>query len=273
MRDNEVTESDIENSWLHEYDQKIRGARPSDQVAMAYKFTDLFIGKTLKHRIVLTLENDIEETKIHIQHGRSRLGDMIAETLVQWTHSVFPIAEGQTVIAMFNSSAYRVEEPISKGPVTDLDIREIYPYKAEASLYQLKGKIIESLYFALRKDYVLRSRNENRYSPQINPGVREFEGRLQVRAGNYWTNIDKNEIYLIAFGPWLSQHRFGQSYRIEEWLKALKGRDPLTSNGFQEILVNFFPKILKANDQKTSQLKASSLQPALCGEGLFESNN
>ena len=216
----------------------------------------------------MTLENDIAETKIHMQHGRTRLGDMIAETLVQWTRGIFPEDGEQPVIALFNSSAYRMEEPVSRGPVTELTIREMYPYKAKASLYRLKGKVIERLYFALRKDYISRSKNDNRYSPQVNPGVREFNGRLQFKAGKYWKNIKRKEIYTVAFGPWLSQHRFGQSYRIREWLKALEGRDPLASRGFQEILVDFFPEILKANDEKASQLKASGLELDSC-QGLF----
>ena len=261
-RDNGVTRSDVENSWLNEYEQKIRAALSRaktqlDPAARALEIASFFTGETKRNRVVMTLENDVDEAKIHMQHGRSLLGDMVAETLAHWVRSVFPGAKGQAVIAMFNSSAYRMEEPISKGPITDLTIREMYPYKAEASFYMLKGEVIENLYFALRKDYALRSKNGSRYSPQVNPEVREFSDQLQIRVGKDWVNINKNKIYLVAFGPWLSQHRFGQSYRIEEWLKALNGKEPLASMGFQEILVEFFPGILKANDERVSQLKAS----------------
>ena len=277
VRGNWVTESDIQSSWLSEYDQKIQASWErigiqQNPTAMTQDNKNLLVEETSRNQIIVTLENDIAETKIHMQHGRSRLGDMIAESLVQWTRGVFPEAVEQPVIAMFNSSAYRVEEPISRGPVTDLTIREMYPYKAEASLYQLKGKVIERLYFALRKDYIFRSKNENRYSPQVNPEVREFNGQLQIKVGKYWKNIKRKEIYPVAFGPWLSQHRFGQSYRIREWLKALEGREPLVSRGFQEILVEFFPEILKANDETMSQLKTSALALDSC-YGLFGSND
>lgn len=262
VRDNKVTQLDVEDSWLHEYGQKIRDSLLRDKTlldpaAMPLRIPVFFTEEKKRNQIVVTLENDIDEAKIDMQHGRSHLGDMISETLVHWARSVFRGAEKQIVIAMFNSSTYRMEKPIPKGPVTDLAIREMYPYKPEASLYKLKGEIIESLYFALRKDYASRSKNENRYSPQVNPEVREFNGRLQIKAGKNWKNINKNKTYLVAFGPWLSQHRFGQSYRIKEWLETLKGKEPLATKGFQEMLVDFFPGILKANDERVSQLKAS----------------
>lgn len=267
---NPVTEGNIEeNSWLKEYDQKIRKAM-NDQNDVLQKVNGFYIGD----RVVVTLENDIPEMKIHMQHGRIPLGDMIAEALAQWARSVLPEAEGRPAIAMFNSSAYRLEEPIPKGPITESILRKMYPYqKKMAHLYKFPGDDIERRYFSLRRDYALRSGNTNRHSPQINPEVREFEGRLQVRGffetdKTDWTNIDKNESYPNPIGPWLSQHSEGQSYKIKEWLEALEGREPLASESFQEILVKFLPPILKAYDREVSQLKAT-LNPDLCG-GLFE---
>ena len=276
VKGNRVTKSTIKDSWLNDYEQRIQDSlsrveTQADRTAMAQKNPAFFPGRTKRNRVIVSLKNDIAETKIHLQHGRSRLGDMIAETLVQWTRSAFPKAKGQTVIAMFNSSAYRMEESISKGYVTDLAIRQMYPYKAAATLYQLNGRVIESLYFALRKDYIFRSKNSNRYSPQVNPEVREFNGQLQIKVGKHWKNIEREKAYLVAFGPWLSQHRFGQSYRIKEWLKALKGKEPLASRGFQEILVEFFPEILKADDERVSQLISSDPNLYVC-ERFFAPN-
>ncbi|MCY4512394.1 MAG: 5'-nucleotidase C-terminal domain-containing protein [Bdellovibrionales bacterium] len=275
IRKNWVTESDVKNSWLKKYEKKIKRNSLSPEAqgirtSIAQTIEGLITGKPNGSRVVVTLENDVEETKFSMQYGRSRLGEMMAETLARWVRSVFHGAEGRPVIAMFNSSAYRVEEPIPKGPVTEVALREMYPYKTEASFHQLKGKVIERLYFALRRDYILRSGNKNRYSPQINPEVREFQNRLQVRVGEHWTNINEDEVYPVAFGPWLSQHIFGQSYRIEEWLEVLEGKPSLVSKGFQEILVEFLPEILKANDQAMSQSKTFPLESDLCQSNLFK---
>ena len=278
IRRNWVTKSDVKNSWLGKYEKKIKrnSLSPKAQgvrTSVAQTIENLMTGKSNGSPVVVTLENDIEETKFSMQYGRSRLGDIMAETLVRWVRSVFHGAEGRTVIAMFNSSAYRVEEPIPKGPVTELALRQMYPYKSsEAGFYELNGKVIERLYFALRRDYILRSGNKNRYSPQINPGIREFGNRLQVKVGEHWININENEVYPVAFGPWLSKHSFGQSYRIKEWLEVLEGKPPLAAENFQEILVKFLPEILRANDQAVSQSKAFPLDADFCQGSLFRSS-
>ena len=239
---NKVTEADIEDSWLKEYYEKIQSY--------------LLSSRSQLYRTLVILENDVNETKFHLQRGRSHLGDMVAEAMARWGRSVIPIPgkkQKQSVIAMYNSSSYRLEEPLLKGPLTELNIREIYPYNLSATLYRMRGEDIERLYFSLREDYIQR-KNENSYSPQINPGFREFNGRLQVKTKEGWMDMKRSKKYYLALDPWLSLHRFGRSYKIKEW-GILEGMKPMAFKPMSDILVRFFPPVLKENDRRVSRSK------------------
>lgn len=51
----------------------------------------------------------------------------------------------------------------------------------------------------------------------------------------------------MALDGWLSEHRFGQSFRVKPWLEILQKNKPLATEVFQEVLVkNMPPAIAKA---------------------------
>ena len=239
VRKNWVTTTDIENSWVNEYYQRIESHLSSARERLG--------------RVLVTLENDINETKFDLQHGKSRLGSMVAESMVWWGRRVIP-GKKRLIIAMYNSSSYRMEDPIPRGPVTELTIRQIYPYSdMEAAIGKVTGEEAERLYFSMREDYIAKSGNKDRYSPQINSDFREYNGRLQVNTQRGWRNIGKNKKYHIILDPWLAAHYFGQGYKVKEWLEILEGREPLAAKSMTEILVKFLPLVLRRNDRKISR--------------------
>ena len=246
---NETTQEDIQNSWLKNYEEEIQKNVIEDEVIMATQQTKTDKGTAQEKNKKLqpvNITRGIRESKLDMQYGNSYLGTLMAETLAEWLRSLIPESQQERLITMFNSSTYRLEEPIKEGPLTKRLIWKMYPYKTEpAKFYKMRGAEIENLYFSLRRDYISRSHDESRYSPYLNSNVREFENRLQIQEGEIWTSIDKNQFYWLAIDPWLARHGKGGSYKIKEWLEIIEGREPEGSKNFQELLIEFFPKILR----------------------------
>lgn len=67
----------------------------------------------------------IKTHKRHMKKGRTDLGSTLSEALVLWVKSM-PLFQGikEPVIAMLNSSSYRVEAPIERGVITEFTFRE-----------------------------------------------------------------------------------------------------------------------------------------------------
>lgn len=185
----------------------------------------------------------IETHKRHMKTARTELGSTLAEALVLWTRSL-PVVNNlnEPIIAMVNSSSYRIEDIIPPGPMTERIFREMYPFLSEATVYRLKGKEIEKLFFSLRKHYALE--DETRYSPQLNFNVRENNNRLQIKINGEWQNLKRKTHYLVAIDGWLSEHRYGQGFRIKAWKEALMGNKNIAADAFQEVLVRYMPQAL-----------------------------
>jgi len=193
----------------------------------------------------------IPEDKMDMKKGVTRLGTLIADSMVQWGESLrSPEQSDIPVLAMTNSSSYKLEESIQEGPLTEMTLRQMYPFLNEASLHLLDGHSIEILFLSLRQFY--SQSNPELYSPQISSLLRESEsGGLQVRSSKgLWEEIDPNREYFLVVDGWLSDHRFGQSYRIESWLEIFQKNEPLAQLSHQEILVREFPGVITAHQQE-----------------------
>lgn len=204
---------------------------------------------------VLFTTKGIPQNKQDLKRGQADLGSIITQTMVQWAKST-AILNGNTtpIVAFFNSSSYRIEDVIGKGEVTELTVRQMYPFLAEATLHHLTGREIHKLYFTLRKMYA--DGNKTLHSPQLNFGVREHNKRLQLLEDGIWQDIKPTEQYWLVLDGWLSDHLVGQSYRIKYWFKIFLGRVPLAKKVFQDILVEFLPEVVARFEAQKSIQKS-----------------
>ncbi len=205
---------------------------------------------------VLVTTSGIKEHKKHLKKGRTELGQLLAESLVAWVKDLRLPEAGEPVIAMFNSSSYRFEEPIPKGPITELTFRWMYTFLNESAVYRLSGEDIEALFRSLQSYYKVDK--GRRYTPQMNQSVQDKQGRLYILQHGQWKKIKKNTHYLVVFDGWLSAPRYGQGPQIEEWLSILKKNTPVASKIFQEIIMEYLPSMI------TSSEKFSNQAPVFC---------
>lgn len=189
--------------------------------------------------------------KMTLKQGRQDLGSVLSEALVEWVRPN-PLLRNSNVpvIAMLNSSSYRVEEAIPAGDLTELQVRMMYPFHTEATLYKMRGSDIESLYFSLKAHFA--KTDKTTYSPQMNFTVREGQGRLQVLQDGSWANLKRSQEYWLVLDAWLSEHRYGQSYRIPNWIKILKRERVLLAKPFQDILIENLPSTIHRYEENRS---------------------
>lgn len=230
---------------------------------------DTFIKKAnerLQTSLVTTA--GIDSHKRHMKTGRTDLGSALSEALALWAKALPVVGNSnEPIVSMVNSSSYRIEGPIPPGPMTEFTFREMYPFLSEATVYRLKGKEIEDLFFTLRKNYA--AEDERRYTPQLNFGVREHEGRLQIYVNNSWENLKSKTRYLVALDGWLSEHRYGQGFRIKLWQDTLVENKTIAVDAFQEILVKYMPTAIQQMEQ--TQQTISNANPIIKAMGAFKS--
>lgn len=201
--------------------------------------------KALWDRPVVVTQG-FESHKMQMKKMRTELGSLLAQTLVLWGLDKLTyqnLVEGNTlrpqiapIIAVVNSSSFRRETSIPAGPLTELEIRDTYPYLNEATLYKLKGQQIIDLIKSIRETY--SGGDPDRYTPQMSFNVRDHKGQLQVYVDGKWSKIKKNHMYLFAIDGWLSNHRFGQSFQDPLWIKILSENIPVAIEVYQDILVS-----------------------------------
>jgi 2',3'-cyclic-nucleotide 2'-phosphodiesterase (5'-nucleotidase family) len=202
----------------------------------------------------LAITEGFKTHKMHMKLGRTELGSLLSEAMVLWARAKLSYVDGLDligedlqysgpIVSMVNSSSYRVEESIPAGPLTELMVREMYPYLNEATIYKLSGEVISKLFFKLREIYA--EGDSSKYTPQLNFGVRENNGVLEFFANGTWHKLKKKTMYPVVFDGWLSTHRYGQGFKIKSWIKTLSKNLPIATEAYQDILVSFFPKAVE----------------------------
>lgn len=241
---NQSSRQQIKNkAWLSEFDQKVE-----EHISR--------VGLNLS-RILAELRLGIPEHKQHLKAGPSLLGDLVAETLVRWTQDILPGAPLHDIVAMTNSSSYRLEEGIKPGPLSELLVRNIYPFHSDAVLYLLDGQELRDMYFSLRDFY--STADKSLFTPQLNLTARERNGELQILSQhNQWIGVDDNKKYWVAIDGWLAEHRYGQSYRISEWLEIMQNKAPRAKESYQDLLVRYLPQIFLDHEHRFQQPLATN---------------
>jgi 2',3'-cyclic-nucleotide 2'-phosphodiesterase (5'-nucleotidase family) len=242
---------DVETApWLTDYHQQITQHLQENEERLG--------------RVRGRLIADINEHKLHMKSGPSELGAMLSETLVAWARRTYFLNNHIPVVAMTNSSSYRLEEKLRRGPLTEYQIRAMYPFNNEASLFQVSGQELTQLYFTLREFYANGA--AGLHSPQLNFSVRENGESLEVQhPSGQWTSVNPNQSYYLALDGWLSGHRHGQSYRIQPWFDVLQNRQPMATESYQDLLLRYLPRIIEAHQR---QQPIHPPQPLVCS-GVF----
>ena len=193
-------------------------------------------------RVLFNLNGRIFTQKHMMKTERTNLGSLLAEALKSWGQDALGNALNIPFLAFVNSSSYRLEEPLEEGDITEFTVREMYPFLNEATVYRLKGEDIQNLFKVLRTHYA--ATNHGRYTPQISYGLKETRNGLKHLVDGKWKKVRKNSTYYVALDGWLSEHRFGESYQIEEWIEALTNKTPLATKIFQDVLVEYLPDVM-----------------------------
>ncbi len=231
---NSISEAEIlQQDWLKPFHQRV-----SNLVSTSEKRLARVLGQT----------RGIDLHKAHLKQGPNELGNLIAESLVSWAKTLGIIQKNTTpIIAMINSSSYRLEAPIPAGEMTEFVFRNMYPFNNEATLYYLSGQEIKDLYFSLRRVY--SNSDKTLFSPHLNYDAKEVNGDLLIKENGQWNKIDTKNSYWIVIDGWLSDHRFEQSYRIKEWLEILSRNRPRATRPYQDVLVKFMPPLIENHEQ------------------------
>jgi 2',3'-cyclic-nucleotide 2'-phosphodiesterase (5'-nucleotidase family) len=234
-RVNSTTVDDTRQSpWLSDFESRVQNHMQEVQRRLG--------------RSLVTLDHGILEHKMDLKEGPGLLGRMMGEALVAWARQHRPAQSPHPIVAMANSSSYRLESRLPAGPVTEFDVRSIYPFLAESALFLLDGEQIQDLYLSLRIRY-MADNGGTAYSPHLNFEVRERNGALEIiGANNRWQLVSPDQRYWLAVDGWLAEHRLGQSYRIPEWIDILSNVRPYHVESYQELLVRHLPDVFARHE-------------------------
>lgn len=216
-------------------------------------------------KVLFYLRGTILTQKHGMKAGRTNLGSLLAEALKRWGMDEVGVDSDTLILAFVNSSSYRLEEALKEGKVTEYLVREMYPFLNEATVYRLKGEEIQNLFRILRSNYA--TTNHGRYTPQMNFGIKETKNGLKMLVNGKWKKIRKNSTYHVVLDGWLSEHRFGESYQIQEWIEALTNKAPLATKIFQDVLVEYLPQVMidRGMAESPSAESHSSIEgPKIC---------
>ncbi|PWU17724.1 MAG: hypothetical protein C5B49_08360 [Bdellovibrio sp.] len=207
---------------------------------------------------VLTVTRGFPEHKMHFKQGRTTLGSLLGEALVAWTRDQ-EWYKGQPIVAMLNSSAYRLEEPIPPGPLREITIRRMDPYQDIVTLFEVTGEQLENMFRNLRDYY--SGHHQPYYTPQMNLGSRENGDGLEVQTAGGWKKISPTEKYLVPLDGFLSLHQDGESYELPEWM-FLQFFEAKAEACYGDILVRYLPGLIESYE-RGQDLKEEQAPPKI----------
>lgn len=255
--ENDVTVQDVLGlPWWREYQELVHRQRE-------------VISQVIDQPVGLLLQ-EISEHRVHMRVGPTDLGTWFADAMALWAKDQLPSEASAPIVAMMNSGSYAMESTLPAGVLTEGLLRQMYIFHNEVTLYALDGQTIEVMYLSLREFY--SQSDQSRYSPQVNSLLRETEtGQLEIQdTQGQWGPLEMDREYYVVLDGRLSEHRSGQSYRIPEWLEALRGKEPLAALSQQELIVNYVPQVLESQGLLVRALEDSAdLNPS--GSVLSES--
>jgi 2',3'-cyclic-nucleotide 2'-phosphodiesterase (5'-nucleotidase family) len=206
-------------------------------IGMVQKFVEKL---RVKSREVVTETGGFDDYKLSLKNGPKPLGTALAESLRAWGQDESrKLGLGDIpVMALYNSSSYRVDTPVPSGPLTRGDIKSFYPFVGEVLMFQATAADVQRLFQDLR---LWRIRDDGKYTPQISANLKEAKDYLlvDVRTGYPLLQNPQQKIILVL-DSWLS----GNRYDISSFREFLATHPPLAGFSHQKVLENYAAQVM-----------------------------
>lgn len=214
--------------------------------------------ESLSQTVVGFSEFGFQSSKKDMKAGRTVLGSLVAESLELGVRSLLnPHAKfDEPVIVFVHSGSYKLEGYFPAGPINVSLIKETYPYRNKTKVYRMSGEEITALYFSLKAFY--SKDDPKKYTPQMNFNVREADGTLEILYSGEWHKLKKHTTYIIAFDGWLSTQNYGEGFRIPIWNQIFSKHEPIVSEVFQDIQIQFLPIAISRYEENLNESTYSS---------------
>lgn len=215
-----------------------RAARLDDGLERFIRTTENLIAKTARQSgEVLAEMAGFEDYKLTLKDGRRPLGTALAESLRAWgEEEARRLGKARLpVVAMYNSSSYRRDDPVREGALTRGDVRGFYPFPGEVMMFETTLHEAEKLFADLRR---WRLAQDGKYTPQLSENLGEGDAlTLELRK----SNRAKNPRVLLVLDSWLSRN----GYAIESFDAFLKTHPPIAGFAHMRLLENFAPRVFE----------------------------
>lgn len=197
------------------------------------KVTENFVAKArVRSSEVLVETGGFEDFKLTLKSGPRPLGTALAESLRAWgAQEAERLGYGKLpVVAFYNSSSYRRDDPVKNGQLTRGDVAGFYPFPGEVMMFDTNIKEVERLFADLRQ---WRLQQDGKYTPQLSTNLAESAPfRLKLKNA-------EGERVILVLDSWLSRNR----YAIPSFDQFLIRHQALTSSPHQQLLEKFAPGV------------------------------
>lgn len=214
--------------------------------------------EALSQTVVGFSEFGFQSSKKDMKAGRTVLGSLVAQSLELGVRSLLNplVIIDEPVIVFVHSGSYKLEGYFPAGPINVSLIKETYPYRNKAKVYRMTGEEITALYFSLRAFY--SKDDPKKYTPQMNFNVQEVDGVLEAFHLGEWKKLKKHTTYIIAFDGWLSTQNYGEGFRIPIWNEIFARHEPIFSEVFQDIQIQYLPLAMSNYEDNLKYLNHTS---------------
>lgn len=179
------------------------------------------------------------DIKVDLKTGRAELGTVLADSLKAWGQASRPQSSASLpIVAFYNSSSFRRDEPILPGKLVIGTLETFYPFPGDARLFLASGDEIDALFSALR---AWRLNEDGMYTPQMSRGLSEARDKLGKFSLNFNDQpLDSNGKYLLVLDSWLSRN----GYKIEVFMQFLKSHPVLAAKDMTAIFKSYAPQVM-----------------------------
>jgi len=173
------------------------------------------------------------EIKANLKAGRAVLGIALADMIskvgfeLQTQDSKF---DGLPIVAFYNSSSYRLDEPFPKKITYGL-MDAIYPLAGDITVRKVTRQEMQILFESQRRRRLLSEKN---YTPQISSNLYETDDfKLNLVGENGPADARPDDWVLLVLDAWLSKN----GNKVPEWDAILNAHTPLIGKEQRRFLV------------------------------------
>lgn len=215
-----------------------RAHRADEGMERFIRSTENLVAKTQRQSgEVLADLGGFDDYKLTLKDGRRPLGTALAESLRAWgQEEAAKLGKSRLpVVAMYNSSSYRRDDPVRPGSLTRGDVRGFYPFPGEIMMFETTLEEAQKLFADLRQ---WRLAQDGKYTPQLSENLTEGEALTLILKRN---GRAKNTRVLLVLDSWLSRN----GYAIESFDIFLKAHAPIAGHAHMRLLESYAPRVFE----------------------------